>query len=183
MNLKNLNLLQTAPKASKKALFIAIMIIVINECCGSFILVSYTATIFATSGSVLSPNLSAIIVGFIQFIGTYISTIYIDRAGRKVILQCCVMCNSTSINFLRFSFCLSYRRLAPVLVTCVLVKFSIKTAIYFLLNICRYRKLHVCQFCLGIRLDIVFLDPNCQFFNDCTFGVNRSYSSLIYLRR
>lgn len=77
-------ILQTAPRASRKALFIAIMIIVINECCGSFILVSYTATIFATSGSVLSPNLSAIIVGLIQLIGTYISTMYIDKKGRKV---------------------------------------------------------------------------------------------------
>lgn len=75
---------ETAPRVSRKALFIAIMIIVINECCGAFILVSYSATIFSISGSVLSPNLSSIVVGLIQLIGTYISTMFIDKAGRKV---------------------------------------------------------------------------------------------------
>ncbi|KAG4074992.1 hypothetical protein HA402_014571 [Bradysia odoriphaga] len=74
-----------SPRASRRALFIGIMIIVINECSGAFILLSYTATIFANSGSILSPNLSAIIVGVIQLVGTYISTIYIERTGRKVI--------------------------------------------------------------------------------------------------
>ncbi|XP_037034110.1 facilitated trehalose transporter Tret1-like [Bradysia coprophila] len=75
-----------APRASQRALFVAIMIIVINECSGAFILLSYTATIFANSGSVLSPNLSAIIVGVIQLAGTYISTIYIEKTGRKFLL-------------------------------------------------------------------------------------------------
>lgn len=74
----------TACRASQKALFIAIVVISINEFSGAFILVSYTATIFSNSGSILSPNLSAVIVGLIQFIGTYISTIYVEKAGRKV---------------------------------------------------------------------------------------------------
>lgn len=73
-----------ARKASRKGFIISIAVILINEFSGAFILISYTATIFATSGSILSPNLSAIIVGILQFIGTYVSTIYVDTLGRKV---------------------------------------------------------------------------------------------------
>lgn len=46
-------------------------------------MLNYTATIFEKAGSTLSPNMSAIIVGFIQIIGSYFSTVLVDRAGRK----------------------------------------------------------------------------------------------------
>lgn len=47
-------------------------------------MINYTATIFAESGSDVSPNLSAIICGAIQLLGTLVSTKLVDRAGRKV---------------------------------------------------------------------------------------------------
>lgn len=57
---------------------------IIHDFCGAFTLVNYTAKIFVDSGSDLPPNESAIIVGVIQLIGTYVSTILVDRTGRKV---------------------------------------------------------------------------------------------------
>lgn len=48
--------------------------------------ISYTETIFKMSGSSLSPNDSAIIVGAIQVFGSYLSTILVERAGRRPLL-------------------------------------------------------------------------------------------------
>lgn len=36
---------------------------------------NYAASIFAEGGASLSPNIAAIVVGLIQFIATYISTL------------------------------------------------------------------------------------------------------------
>lgn len=60
------------------------MILVILDCCGVLTMVSYTAKIFAESGSDFPPNQAAIIVGIIQLIGTYLSTMTVDHVGRKV---------------------------------------------------------------------------------------------------
>lgn len=57
-----------------------------NECSGAFILISYTAAIFAEAGSAIPHEWSAILVAFIQLAGTYVSTILIDRIGRKPLL-------------------------------------------------------------------------------------------------
>lgn len=48
-------------------------------------MISYTSVILSKSGSSLSPSVSSIIIGIIQFIGAYVSTILVDRLGRKVL--------------------------------------------------------------------------------------------------
>lgn len=57
---------------------------VTHDFCGAFTMIQYTGKIFADSGSELPPNESAVIVGVIQLIGTYVSTLFVDRVGRKV---------------------------------------------------------------------------------------------------
>ena len=59
---------------------------VLNQWCGCFAMLNYTATIFAEAGSTLSPNLSAIVVGAIQIFGAFFSTL-VDKIGRKVLLS------------------------------------------------------------------------------------------------
>lgn len=56
----------------------------LNESCGCFTMINYTATIFKYSGSIIAPKLSAIIVAAIQLVGTLVSTQLVDRLGRKV---------------------------------------------------------------------------------------------------
>lgn len=53
---------------------------------GTYALLSYASMIFEEAGSSMSPNVSAIIVGTIQTLGVYFSTISVDRAGRKLLL-------------------------------------------------------------------------------------------------
>lgn len=54
---------------------------------GLFGLLFFVSTIFKYSGSNLSPNTSSIIVGVIQLIGCYCSTLLVDKAGRKILIS------------------------------------------------------------------------------------------------
>lgn len=68
----------------RKAMTIGIFLAALDQLSGNFALLSYTANIFASAGSVLSPNESALIVGAIQFIATCLVPLFVERAGRKV---------------------------------------------------------------------------------------------------
>jgi len=69
---------------------------------GTFALLSYASLIFDEAGSTLSPNNSAIVVAVIQMFGVYISTILVDRVGRKVLLMTSAAC--CTIGLAVFSF-------------------------------------------------------------------------------
>lgn len=58
----------------------------VNQLSGCFALLNYSATIFRDSGTTISPNTSSIIIASIQCIGTYVSTILVDKVGRKLLL-------------------------------------------------------------------------------------------------
>lgn len=73
-------------RPGRKAFLIGMALISMHELCGCFTMLNYTATIFRESGSTISPNFSAVIVGFIQLLGTYVATFSVDRFGRKVLL-------------------------------------------------------------------------------------------------
>ena len=67
----------------KKALIIGIVLGVLNHFSGNYALISYTATIFQESGSVMSPNESALIVAIIQCFSSCLVPILVERCGRK----------------------------------------------------------------------------------------------------
>lgn len=68
----------------RKAMTIGIVLVLINQFCGCFAMLNYTASIFRDAGSTMSPDMSAIIVAVIQLLGSYVATNLVDRAGRKV---------------------------------------------------------------------------------------------------
>lgn len=49
-------------------------------------MINYTATIFKESGSDISPNMSAIVVGALQLAGSCMCTILVEKAGRKFLI-------------------------------------------------------------------------------------------------
>ena len=58
----------------------------LNQFCGCFAMLNFTAMIFKESGSTMSPNVSSIIVGGIQIIGSMFPTFLVDRLGRKLMM-------------------------------------------------------------------------------------------------
>ncbi|KAJ6649970.1 Facilitated trehalose transporter Tret1 [Pseudolycoriella hygida] len=72
--------------AAIKAIAIGLCLTAVSLFSGSFVMVSYAATVFRDSGSDLDPNTCVIIVGVIQVLGVYISSILVDRVGRKILL-------------------------------------------------------------------------------------------------
>lgn len=74
-----------AQKHVTRSLTIGVSLCLLQQLSGCFGMMNYTASIFEDAGSSLSPNMSSIIVGLIQLLGSYLSTILVDRLGRKVV--------------------------------------------------------------------------------------------------
>lgn len=70
-----------------KAVTLGLFLMFLNQFSGSMAIMTYTADIFNSSGSSLTPNESSIIVAVIQLLGVYISTICVEKFGRKVCLE------------------------------------------------------------------------------------------------
>ncbi|XP_055302948.1 facilitated trehalose transporter Tret1-like [Sitodiplosis mosellana] len=69
--------------AGRKAMMIGIVLAMINQLSGCFAMLQYTATIFKEAGSSMSPNMSSIVVGLLQLVGSSVATLLVERSGRK----------------------------------------------------------------------------------------------------
>lgn len=81
---KSFNFSDFNKNPARKALTIGIILMILNQFSGFFAMLNYTATIFEKAGSSFSPNTSAIFVAVLQIFGTYVASLFVDRAGRKV---------------------------------------------------------------------------------------------------
>ncbi|KAH8267463.1 hypothetical protein KR018_005366, partial [Drosophila ironensis] len=75
-----------AEPKTRKAFLIGLGLIAFNQLCGCFTMLNYTAVIFEQAGSSLPSTVAAIIVGAIQVLGNYVSTLLVERLGRKILL-------------------------------------------------------------------------------------------------
>lgn len=82
---------------ARKGLLIGIALMATNQLSGCFALINYSATIFNESGSKISPNTSSIILAAIQIVGTYVSTVLVDRVGRKSLLLVSASCTAIGL--------------------------------------------------------------------------------------
>lgn len=57
-----------------------------NAYCSSVVLMNYGANIFRDSGSTFDPNVSTIIMGSVQLLGTISALFFIDKFGRRFLL-------------------------------------------------------------------------------------------------
>jgi len=69
-----------------RSFVIAAGLVALLEFSGCFVLLNYSVAIFTEAGSNLSPNESAIVIGIIQILGSYVSVHLVDKAGRKFLL-------------------------------------------------------------------------------------------------
>lgn len=68
----------------RRATILAFGLICAAQCTGCFVMLNYTASIFLAAGLPMDANLAAILMGVIQLLGAYMSTVLVDRLGRKV---------------------------------------------------------------------------------------------------
>lgn len=73
-------------KATRKGLIISFGLMIFQQLSGVNGVLFYANDIFKKSGGFISPGSCSILVGTVQVIATLVSTILIDKAGRKVLL-------------------------------------------------------------------------------------------------
>ncbi|XP_037039592.1 facilitated trehalose transporter Tret1-like [Bradysia coprophila] len=69
----------------RRAFIMGVGLAILYEFCGVIAMLNYSAIIFQETGSSMSPNMSAIVIGSIQLVGSIVTTNLVDRAGRKVL--------------------------------------------------------------------------------------------------
>lgn len=73
--------------ATQKGAFLAITLIIFADLCGSFVIMNFLTQIFAVAHIELDINFSTMIIGVIQIVGSSISTVMVDRCGRRMLLM------------------------------------------------------------------------------------------------
>ncbi|XP_068083518.1 facilitated trehalose transporter Tret1 [Anabrus simplex] len=73
-------------RGNRRAFFIVIALIAIQNFSGIQPILSYTSSIFASSGSGIDANMSAIIFGVVNVLVSVASAALVDRAGRRPLL-------------------------------------------------------------------------------------------------
>ncbi|XP_030383922.1 LOW QUALITY PROTEIN: facilitated trehalose transporter Tret1 [Scaptodrosophila lebanonensis] len=73
-------------KPALKAFAAATVLCLGYQFSGTFSFINYMSTIFAASGSVWDVNTCTIIIGVVQIVGVYTSTILVDIIGRRILM-------------------------------------------------------------------------------------------------
>lgn len=68
------------------ALIVALGLMTFQQMSGVNAVIFYSGKIFETSGSSLSATAASIVIGVVQVLATYSSTLLVDKAGRRVLL-------------------------------------------------------------------------------------------------
>uniref|UniRef100_A0A0A1WTN4 Facilitated trehalose transporter Tret1-2 homolog n=2 Tax=Zeugodacus cucurbitae TaxID=28588 RepID=A0A0A1WTN4_ZEUCU len=71
---------------TRKALFVSLGLMFFQQLCGINAVIFYSAKIFEDANTGIDANLSTIVVGIMQFIATFVSTIVVDKLGRRLLL-------------------------------------------------------------------------------------------------
>lgn len=73
-------------KSSRKAMLISFGLMFFQQLSGINVVIFYTTAIFSDAKIELEPKYATIIIGFIQVVATFVSTMIVDRTGRKILL-------------------------------------------------------------------------------------------------
>ncbi|XP_022827727.1 facilitated trehalose transporter Tret1-like [Spodoptera litura] len=73
-------------KAPRMALICGLGLMFFQQFSGINAVIFYTNNIFQSAGSNIPPVIATIIVGVVQTIATYLSSVFVDKAGRRILL-------------------------------------------------------------------------------------------------
>ncbi|XP_041566229.1 facilitated trehalose transporter Tret1 [Drosophila elegans] len=86
----------------------ALVLLIANQFSGLFTMVNYMSDIFANSGSTMDPDTCTIIIGAVQILGTYVTTLLCDICGRKLLML--VSTAGVAISLTAFGFFTQYAK-------------------------------------------------------------------------
>jgi SP family facilitated glucose transporter-like MFS transporter 8 len=93
---------------TRRALIVGVVLAANLQFSGVFAVLSYTVNIFREAGSDMSPNASTILIGALQLAGSYVSSLLMDKAGRKLLLlvsnTCMAMCLAALGGYFYFKY-------------------------------------------------------------------------------
>lgn len=84
--MKNNFLCNSVTKAAKKSMIIGAVLVTQEQFCGCFLLLFRAGSIFKHVNG-MSPEIAAIIIGFVQIVGAYCSVKLADIAGRRIMIS------------------------------------------------------------------------------------------------
>ncbi|XP_076288857.1 facilitated trehalose transporter Tret1-2 homolog [Lasioglossum baleicum] len=79
-------------RVTMKGFVIGYGLMIFQQFSGVNTIVFYGSSIFAQAASSLTPGISMIIIGVIQFAAVFISTLLVDRLGRRILLLASIVC-------------------------------------------------------------------------------------------
>lgn len=71
---------------NRNAFFIALLLMFFQQFSGINAVIFYTVPIFQSAGSTMDPAICGIVVGVVQVLMTFVSSVLIDKAGRRILL-------------------------------------------------------------------------------------------------
>lgn len=98
-------------RGTQKALLISFGLMFFQQAGGVNAIVFYTGSIFQSAGSSLDSKVSTIIIGVMQVVATFISSIMVDKLGRRFLLISSSLIVAISSVFLGVFFSLQERKL------------------------------------------------------------------------
>lgn len=75
-------------KGLTKALVISLALVTFQQFSGINVILFYTQTIFEATGSTIPPEISTIIIGIVQILGSFLTPIFVERKGKRFLLLC-----------------------------------------------------------------------------------------------
>ncbi|KAF2892677.1 hypothetical protein ILUMI_13494, partial [Ignelater luminosus] len=100
-------------KSTKKAAAICFSLMFFQQAGGINAVIFYTSNIFESSGAELDPKIATIIVGVIQVIATFVSSLVVDKLGRRILLLGSDIFMAVGLVILGVFFTLNERWLVP----------------------------------------------------------------------
>ncbi|XP_060534579.1 facilitated trehalose transporter Tret1-2 homolog isoform X2 [Cylas formicarius] len=83
-------------KAARKAILICFGLMIFQQLSGVNAVIFYTGQIFKEAGGSIPPNYATIGIGIVQVVATFISTVVVDKFGRRILLMASAFCMALS---------------------------------------------------------------------------------------
>lgn len=72
-------------RAIRQPLIISVLLVILNQFTGCYIILGYTTKVFKDAGSSLTPIESSILIVIVQIVANIFTIYLIDRVGRKIL--------------------------------------------------------------------------------------------------